>query len=79
VNDASIRSTCSSNSNKNNKLRRNSVSFHSVDVREYDRTVGDNPSCRSGPPVSTFCYISKSAGVMCVCLLCLSSEKNQQS
>jgi hypothetical protein len=30
-----------------------------VDVREYDRTVGDNPSCRSGPPVSTFCYIKK--------------------
>ena len=59
VNDTSIRSTCSSNSNKNNKLRRNSVSFHSVDVREYDRTVGDNPSCRSGPPVSTFCYIKK--------------------
>ena len=60
VNDASsIRSTCSSSSNKNNKLRRNSVSFHSVDVREYDRTVGDNPSCRSGPPVSTFCYIKK--------------------
>jgi len=29
-----------------------SVSFHSVDVREYDRTVGDNPSCRSGPPLS---------------------------
>ena len=28
------------------------VSFNSVNVREYDRTVGDNPSCRSGPPVS---------------------------
>ena len=58
VNDTSIRSTCSSSSNKN-KLRRNSVSFHSVDVREYDRTVGDNPSCRSGPPVSTHCYIKE--------------------
>jgi hypothetical protein len=33
------------------KIRRN-VSFHSVNVREYDRTVGDNPSCRSGPPLS---------------------------
>ena len=31
-----------------------SVSFHSVEVREYDRTVGDHPSCRSGPPVSTY-------------------------
>lgn len=58
VNDTSIRSTCSSSSNKN-KLRRNSVSFHLVDVREYDRTVGDNPSCRSGPPVSTHCYIKE--------------------
>lgn len=29
-----------------------SVSFCSVDVREYDRTIGDNPSCRSGPPLS---------------------------
>mmetsp|Transcript_23699 Transcript_23699/g.51279 ORF Transcript_23699/g.51279 Transcript_23699/m.51279 type:complete len:457 (-) Transcript_23699:49-1419(-) len=33
------------------KIRRN-VSFHSVNVRQYDRTVGDNPSCRSGPPLS---------------------------
>mmetsp|Transcript_25323 Transcript_25323/g.53494 ORF Transcript_25323/g.53494 Transcript_25323/m.53494 type:complete len:251 (+) Transcript_25323:181-933(+) len=28
------------------------VSFHSVAIREYDRTIGDNPSCRSGPPLS---------------------------
>jgi len=28
------------------------VSFQSVDVREYDRTLGDNPSCMSGPPIS---------------------------
>lgn len=34
-----------------NKMHR-SVSFHSVDIREYDRTIGDNPSCRSGPPLS---------------------------
>lgn len=33
------------------RMRRN-VSFHSVDVREYDRIIGDNPSCRSGPPLS---------------------------
>mmetsp|Transcript_33279 Transcript_33279/g.80487 ORF Transcript_33279/g.80487 Transcript_33279/m.80487 type:complete len:448 (+) Transcript_33279:115-1458(+) len=33
------------------KIRRN-VSFNSVDIREYDRTIGDNPSCRSGPPMS---------------------------
>lgn len=69
INDTSIRSTDSSSSNKN-KLRRNSVSFHSVDVREYDRTVGDNPSCRSGPPVSTIVIL------IYVCLLCLTSKIN---
>jgi hypothetical protein len=47
-------SSMHSGSCSSNKMRRNSVSFHSVDVREYDRIVGDNPSCRSGPPVSTF-------------------------
>ena len=28
------------------------VSFQSVNVREYDRTIGDNPSCSSGIPIS---------------------------
>lgn len=28
------------------------VSFQSVNVRVYDRTLGDNPSCMSGPPIS---------------------------
>lgn len=28
------------------------VSFQSVDVREYQQTLGDNPSCTYGPPVS---------------------------
>lgn len=31
---------------------RRNVSFNSVNVREYDRTIGDHPSCRSGPPIS---------------------------
>jgi len=34
------------------KMMNRSVSFTSVDVREYDQTIGDNPSCRSGPPLS---------------------------
>ncbi len=52
---AGIDSSCSrhSGSSSSNRMRRNSVSFHSVDVREYDRIVGDHPSCRSGPPVSS--------------------------
>lgn len=28
------------------------VSFQSVNVREYDRTIGDNPSCSYGIPIS---------------------------
>jgi hypothetical protein len=28
------------------------VSFHQVEIREYERTVGDNPSCSRGPPIS---------------------------
>ena len=40
-----------SSSSRGKKMKR-SVSFVSVDVREYDRTIGDNPSCRSGPPLS---------------------------
>eukprot|EP00553_Chaetoceros_curvisetus_P004274 CAMPEP_0204632768 /NCGR_PEP_ID=MMETSP0717-20131115/25649_1 /ASSEMBLY_ACC=CAM_ASM_000666 /TAXON_ID=230516 /ORGANISM="Chaetoceros curvisetus" /LENGTH=319 /DNA_ID=CAMNT_0051650713 /DNA_START=112 /DNA_END=1071 /DNA_ORIENTATION=- len=36
------------------KMRRNisNVSFKTVDIREYNRTLGDNPSCSFGPPVS---------------------------
>ena len=32
--------------------RRQSVLFKAIEIREYERTVGDNPSCSSGPPVS---------------------------
>lgn len=27
------------------------VSFGTVHIREYDRAIGDNPSCSSGPPI----------------------------
>jgi hypothetical protein len=40
-----------SDSSRGKKMKR-SVSLVSVEVREYDRTIGDNPSCRSGPPLS---------------------------
>ena len=29
-----------------------SVSFSNIHVREHSRIIGDNPSCRSGPPIS---------------------------
>jgi hypothetical protein len=28
------------------------IKFHVIEIREYERTVGDNPSCSSGPPIS---------------------------
>lgn len=33
--------------NQNNKIR-----FKDIQIREYARTVGDNPSCSSGPPIA---------------------------
>jgi hypothetical protein len=29
-----------------------SVSFDTIEIREYERVVGDNPSCSKGPPIS---------------------------
>lgn len=31
--------------------RRKAVRFDEVHIREYERTLGDNPSCSSGPPI----------------------------
>jgi len=28
------------------------INFKNIEIREYARTVGDNPSCSSGPPIS---------------------------
>jgi hypothetical protein len=41
-----------SNSYQSIHRRSNSVLFTAIEIREYERTVGDNPSCSSGPPVS---------------------------
>jgi excinuclease UvrABC ATPase subunit len=29
-----------------------SLKFKDIIIREYERTLGDNPSCSSGPPMS---------------------------
>ncbi|CAJ1946310.1 unnamed protein product [Cylindrotheca closterium] len=31
--------------------KRKSVRFTDIQIRDYERTVGDNPSCSSGPPI----------------------------
>mmetsp|Transcript_18727 Transcript_18727/g.22955 ORF Transcript_18727/g.22955 Transcript_18727/m.22955 type:complete len:304 (-) Transcript_18727:2740-3651(-) len=51
---SSVGDSISNLSTSRRSLRRISsqVSFTNVEVREYDRTIGDNPSCMSGPPIS---------------------------
>ena len=44
--DESLHSTYGSENGKERSLQ-----FDKVIIREYARTVGDNPSCSSGPPV----------------------------
>lgn len=45
-------STRKKSSIKSQKLRRcASLSFGTIEIREYDITLGDNPSCSIGPPV----------------------------
>jgi len=45
---ASSRQSSSGRSSRSIK----NVRFYAVEIREYDRTVGDHPSCSSGPPIS---------------------------
>jgi hypothetical protein len=46
--------TASSNSytSRSNEKERRSVSFSDITIREYNGTVGDNPSCSKGAPIS---------------------------
>lgn len=37
---------------KNHRMTRNNVSFSQIRVRDYDNTLGDNPACGCGPPLS---------------------------
>jgi len=45
---STVATTTTSNTNK----RARSVSFDKVEIRCYERTIGDHPSCSSGPSVS---------------------------
>ena len=66
--DSSVRSSQSDDMvirhSSNAISRRQSVLFKVIEIREYERTVGDNPSCSSGPPVS---YVSRSAQSVSIC------------
>lgn len=50
--------SCSSSksSTKSKSYTRFVVRFNSVEIREYNITVGDNPSCSCGPPISLGWY-----------------------
>lgn len=41
-----------STSKDSDSEERRSIQFKDLIIREYARTVGDNPSCSSGPPIS---------------------------
>jgi hypothetical protein len=62
--DTSVSSRVSSRMGGNNMRRTSSqVSFKNVEVREYDRTLGDNPSCMSGPPIQLDWSYSKESEI----------------
>jgi hypothetical protein len=59
IRKVSRRKSSSKKHNKPRSMRRSSpnskgqsVSFHTVIIREYERCVGDNPAVNSGPPIS---------------------------
>jgi hypothetical protein len=53
-------------------ISRRTVSFHTVEIREYVRTLGDNPSVRSGPALSLGWLVVNS------CILPLSLYEHQR-
>jgi hypothetical protein len=44
--------TSPENSNTSGCTVKKAITFHRIEIREYERTVGDNPSCSSGPPIT---------------------------
>eukprot|EP00545_Synedropsis_sp_CCMP1620_P014057 CAMPEP_0119005390 /NCGR_PEP_ID=MMETSP1176-20130426/1691_1 /TAXON_ID=265551 /ORGANISM="Synedropsis recta cf, Strain CCMP1620" /LENGTH=321 /DNA_ID=CAMNT_0006957189 /DNA_START=49 /DNA_END=1014 /DNA_ORIENTATION=+ len=48
---ASLDSNNNNNTSKKSSIKRN-VSFHQVQIRSYERALGDNPSVRAGPAIS---------------------------
>jgi hypothetical protein len=51
--DESMHSKYGSESKEGNEtVHSKRVVLKNIEIREYDRTVGDNPSCSAGPPIS---------------------------
>lgn len=38
--------------NEDGASRRKGINLDKIEIREYERTLGDNPSCSSGPPIA---------------------------
>lgn len=49
--DSSSRASKRKSSPSTSSSRKNRVQFHGVEVREYARSLGDNPSAEDGPPL----------------------------
>lgn len=52
ISTCSHSSSLSSNISSSSDSSKKSVSFSCVEVREYNVTLGDNPACSAGPPIS---------------------------
>jgi hypothetical protein len=52
ANNSSVRAKPLSHSPGNPLPQEKSVRFNEIHIRDYERTVGDNPSCSSGPPIA---------------------------
>lgn len=48
---STLKSCLSSNNLAGSNSMKRNVSFHKIEIREYERTLGDNPCVRSGPPI----------------------------
>ena len=42
----------SSQSSSDSIERKSKIRFSTIEIREFNRTLGDNPACRDGPPIS---------------------------
>lgn len=51
ANNSTVMSKRTSSGTENPLPHEKSVRFNEIHIRDYERTVGDNPSCSSGPPI----------------------------